>query len=210
MNVKKYDSTGKESGTIELPDDIFGGEINKSVLYALMRTESRNRRQGTHKTKGFGEVKGGGRKPYRQKGTGNARQGSIRAAQFRGGFTVFGPLPRDYTIKLPEKQRKTGFKSVLQVRANQNSISVIDDIKLDSFSTRTINNVFKTMGLLPGNTVAYMADSDDNTLKKSMGNIANAVYVHARRPTAPEMYYSGHLVISQSALEYIKESFKTA
>jgi len=210
MNVKKYDSSGKESGTVELPDSIFGGEINRVTLHAVMRAEARNRRQGTHKTKGFSEVRGGGKKPYRQKGTGNARQGSIRAAQFRGGFTVFGPLPRDYSIKLPEKQRKSGIQSVLQVRASQNAISVIDDIKMESFSTKSIHAVFKNMGLLPGNTFAYMADSDDNFLKKSMGNIANAVYVHARRPTVPEMYHSGHLVLSQSALDYIKESFKTA
>jgi large subunit ribosomal protein L4 len=210
MNVKKYDSAGKESGTIELPDEIFGGEINKATLYALIRTESRNRRQGTHKTKGFSDVHGGGRKPYKQKGTGNARQGSIRAAQFRGGFTVFGPLPRDYTIKLPEKQRKSGLRSVFQMRAMQNSISVMDDIKLNTFSTKTVSEIFKKMGLLPGNTVAYMVDSDDGIMKKSFGNIANVAYIHARRPTVPEMYYSGHLVITQSALDYIKDSFKTA
>jgi len=210
MKVKKYDSNGKEAGTIELPEDIFGGEINRAVLYSLIRTENRNRRQGTHKTKGFSEVNGGGRKPYRQKGTGNARQGSIRAAQFRGGFTVFGPQPRDYSIKLPEKQRKIGLKSLFRVRANQNAISIIEDIKVAEYSTKKVHSVFKNMGLLPGNTVAYMSGDTSDFVTKSMYNIPNAVFVHAKRPTAPELYHAGHVVISESALEYIIGHYKTA
>ncbi len=204
MKANKYDVTGKAAGTVELPAGVFTEEFSKGSIYTVIRIENRNRRQGTHKTKGFSEVSGGGKKPWRQKGTGNARQGSIRAAQWRKGYTVFGPQPRDYSLRIPEKVRKLGMKSILSARASVNAVSVLENVKLDKFSTSAMFKIFKNMGVLPGNTVCFVSDSDDLMLKKSLMNIPGLVYVNANRLTAPELYYSGHLVVTEGALRQIE------
>jgi large subunit ribosomal protein L4 len=206
--AKKYDTSGKESGSIDLSEKVFGEDrISEGAIHAVIRAELRNRRQGTHKTKGISEIRGGGKKPWRQKGTGYARQGSNRATQWRGGQTVFGPVPRDYTIKLPVAQRRAGIRSILAKKCRAGSVSVISDVTLDKFSTRQMYSIFKTMGQLPGNTVAFIVDSEDAKVKKSLMNIPSVAYQHARRLNAPELYYAGHLVISESALKYLEASY---
>jgi len=207
MKVDKYDKNGKKSGSVELPDAIFGGEINRDTIYMVLRTENRNRRQGTHKTKDFSEVSGGGKKPYSQKGTGNARQGSTRAPQFKGGAIVFGPQPRNYRIDLPEKVRKVGYLSILKARIQQNALCVVEDPEISAYSTKAIYSVFKNMGVVQRNTVTFLTDSDDQFLKKSMLNIPQVLYMNARRPMAPELYHSGQVVIAESALKYLTEKY---
>jgi large subunit ribosomal protein L4 len=210
MKVKKYDRNGKETGTVDLPEDIFGGEVNRATIHALLRTESRNRRQGTHKTKNFSEVTGGGKKPYRQKGTGNARQGSIRAPHYKGGGISHGPLPRDYRIAMPEKMRKNGLISIFKTRINQNALCVIEDPEVNEFSTKKMYGIFKNMGVLPGNTVAFLSESEGIQLKKSLMNIAQVVFMNAKRMNAPELYHSSKVVLSESALKYITDRYKSA
>jgi large subunit ribosomal protein L4 len=204
MKANKYDITGKSTGQIELPGAVFTEEFSKGSIYTVIRIENRNRRQGTHKTKGFSEVSGGGKKPWKQKGTGNARQGSIRAAQWRKGYTVFGPQPRDYSLRIPEKVRKLGMRSILSARAAVSAVSILDNVKLDKFSTSGMYKIFKNMGVLPGNTVCFISDSEDLMLKKSVMNIPGLVFVNAKRLTAPEVYYSGHLIVTEGALKHIE------
>jgi large subunit ribosomal protein L4 len=206
MKANKYDVTGKAIGQVELPAAIFTDEYSKGSIYTVIRIENRNRRQGTHKTKGFSEVSGGGKKPWRQKGTGNARQGSIRAPQWRKGYTVFGPQPRDYSLRIPEKVRKHGMRSILSARATVNAVSVLENIKMEKFSTSTMFKIFKTMGVLPGNTVCFVSDSEDLKIKKSLMNIPGLVYVNAKRLTAPEVYYSGHLIVTEGAMKHLENT----
>ena len=207
MKAKKFDNSGKEQGEIELPSAVFGAEPSKGAMHDVLRAELRNRRQGTHKTKTISEISGGGKKPYRQKGTGNARQGSTRATQFRGGQTVFGPLPRDYRIKVSPKKRKAGIRSIFSTKAAGDTISVLADVTLDKYSTGDVFKIFKTMGLTAKkNRVAYIIDGEEGEskpleiLKKSVANIPGIEIIHAKRITVPELYYSNHVVISESAL----------
>ncbi len=209
MKADKFDKTGKKVGQVDLPASLFPEKFSKAAIHSVIRIENNNRRQGTHKTKGFSEVSGGGKKPWRQKGTGNARQGSTRAPQWRGGGTVFGPVPRDYTIRLPEKIRKQGIRSIFSARASVNGVLVIEDVDTDSFSTKAMVSIFKNMGLLPGNTIALVSDSEKQTVKKSLANIPQIRFIHATRLTAPELYYSSQLVITQGALDYLAGAYDT-
>lgn len=210
IKAKKYDASGKESGSADLSEKVFGEDrISEGAIHAVIRAELRNRRQGTHKTKGISEIRGGGKKPWRQKGTGYARQGSIRATQWRGGATVFGPLPRDYSIKLPTAQRRSGLRSILAKKARGGSVSVIADIALEKFSTKQMYSIFQAMGQLPGNTVAFVAADEDIKLKKSVMNIPSVAYQNVQRLNAPELYYAGHIVISESALAHLEKNYGT-
>ncbi len=207
MKAVKYDSNGKKAGEISLPTELFGAKISKGAVHTVLRAENANRRQGTHKTKGFSEVSGGGRKPWKQKGTGNARQGSIRAPQWRKGATVFGPQPRDYTIPLPDKMRKAGIRSIFSLKAQNAVISVLADLNIAEYSTKKMSAIFEGMGLLPGQTVAFVSDSNDHKVLKSLMNIPQIEFVHAHRLTAPEMYFSTHLVIAESAMPYLVSKY---
>lgn len=207
MKAQKFDANGKKSGEVSLPAALFEGEISRGAIHAVIRAENANRRQGTHKTKGFSEVSGGGKKPWRQKGTGNARQGSIRAPQWRKGATVFGPQPRDYTIPIPEKMRRTGLRSIFALKAKKNVLHVIDPLKLEKFSTKKMYELFETMGLLPNNTVVFVSDDDDFKVRKSLMNIPEVEFVHAKRLTAPELHFATHMVVAESALPYLAEKY---
>ncbi len=207
MKAKKFDRTGKAAGEVQLPESVFGLKINKSVIHTALRSEQRNRRQGTHQTKGFSDVSGGGKKPWGQKHTGNARQGSTRAPQWRHGATVHGPKPRDYSVKMNRDLRKKAVAFVFGLKGEQGAVSVMEDMQMTEFSTRTVFGALKTTGLIPGNTVAYVVDSDDIKLKKSFMNIPVVRFVHARRITIPELYNSSHVVVSDSALKYLSEAY---
>ena len=129
--VSVFDINGKEVDSIELNDAIFGVEINEHLVHAAVVAQLANKRQGTQKAKTRSEVSGGGRKPWKQKGTGHARQGSIRAPQWKGGGVVFAPTPRDYTIKLNRKEKRLALKSALTSRVNEGKFIVVDDFKME-------------------------------------------------------------------------------
>ena len=208
MKAVKYDSSGAKSGEIELPAQLFIDDVSDICIYDVIRTELRNRRRGTHKTKTISEVRGGGKKPYRQKGTGHARQGSQRSPQFKGGSVIFGPRPRDYRIKLSKKMRKAGIRAILSKKAVESAVCVLEDFKFKKYSTKTVVDIFKKMGFnLKYNNVAFIAYGDNKKLEKSTINIQNIDYVNADRLTAPELFYSDHIVILQSALDKIVELF---
>ena len=130
-NVSVYNMEGKEVGTIELSDAVFGVEVNEHLVHMAVVSQLANKRQGTQKAKTRSEVSGGGRKPWRQKGTGHARQGSTRAPQWTGGGVVFAPTPREYTIKLNKKERRLALKSVLTAKVQENKFIVLDELKFD-------------------------------------------------------------------------------
>ena len=140
-NVSVYNMEGKEVGTLELNDAVFGVEVNEHLVHLAVVRQLANNRQGTQKAKTRSEVSGGGRKPWRQKGTGHARQGSTRAPQWTGGGMVFAPVPRDYSLKMNKKERRLALKSALTSRVQENKLVVLDELKLDAIKTKDMQNV---------------------------------------------------------------------
>lgn len=144
-NVSVYNMEGKEVGTLELNDAVFGVDVNEHLVHLAVVSQLANKRQGTQKAKTRSEVSGGGRKPWKQKGTGHARQGSTRSPQWTGGGVVFAPTPRDYTIRLNKKERRLALKSALTSRVNENKLIVIDDLKFDEIKTKKFQGVLDNL-----------------------------------------------------------------
>lgn len=204
MKAAVYDKSGKKKGERDLPPTVFSTEFSKSAGEEIVVAELRNRRQGTHKTKGISEISGGGKKPWRQKGTGHARQGSIRAPQFRGGATVFGPVPRDYSIRVPATKRRAGLRAILSKKAADGTLCVLEGFVAEDFSTKAVRNVFNNIGVAPEARVSYISDVTDLKTTKSFANLERIGLMSASRLTAPELYYADHVVIADSALAAIE------
>ena len=161
-NVSVYNMEGKEVGTIELNDAVFGVEVNEHLVHMAVVAQLANKRQGTQKAKTRSEVSGGGRKPWRQKGTGHARQGSTRSPQWTGGGMVFAPTPRDYTITLNKKEKRAALKSALTSRVNENKFVVVDELKFDEVKTKNFKAVMNNLKV--SKALVVLADSDQNTV----------------------------------------------
>lgn len=179
--IDVYAMNGQVVGSMELSDAIFGIEPNHDVMHRVVVNQLANRRQGTHKTKGRSEVSGGGRKPYRQKGTGRARQGSIRAAQHVGGGVIFGPVPRDYSYTLPKKMRRLALKSALSAVAQGAKMKVLDKLELNEAKTKEMATLLKNLKL-ERSTLLVLSERDEKTalaarnilgLKTSLVNTIN-------------------------------------
>ena len=161
-NVSVYNMEGKEVGTIELNDAVFGVEVNEHLVHMAVVAQLANKRQGTQKAKTRSEVSGGGRKPWRQKGTGHARQGSTRSPQWTGGGMVFAPTPRDYTITLNKKEKRAALKSALTSRVNENKFVVVDELKFDEIETKNFKAVMNNLKV--SKALVVLADNDQNTV----------------------------------------------
>ena len=161
-NVSVYNMEGKEVGTIELNDAVFGVEVNEHLVHMAVVAQLANKRQGTQKAKTRSEVPGGGRKPWRQKGTGHARQGSTRSPQWTGGGMVFAPTPRDYTITLNKKEKRAALKSALTSRVNENKFVVVDELKFDEIKTKNFKAVMNNLKV--SKALVVLADNDQNTV----------------------------------------------
>ncbi len=207
MKVPCFDASGKRSGDTDLPVEIFDMEFDLGLIHRVIVAERSNRQQGTHHTKTRSEVSGGGRKPWKQKGTGNARHGSTRSPLWKGGGTTFGPRVHRHRMDLPKKMRKAGIRSIFSARAKEGVISVLRDFQLKEYSTKMAYNTFKKMGVVPNSTVVYVSDSDDAFVQKSFSNIRNIKLLHAKRVTAPEVMYAGRVVIAETALARLVESY---
>ena len=161
-NVSVLNMEGKEVGSMELNDAVFGVEINEHLVHQAVVLQLANNRQGTQKAKTRSEVSGGGRKPWRQKGTGHARQGSTRAPQWTGGGMVFAPTPRDYTITLNKKEKRAALKSALTSRVNENKFVVVDELKFDEVKTKNFKAVMNNLKV--SKALVVLADNDQNTV----------------------------------------------
>ncbi len=161
-NVSVYNMEGNEVGTMELNDAVFGVEVNEHLVHMAVVAQLANKRQGTQKAKTRSEVSGGGRKPWRQKGTGHARQGSTRAPQWKGGGTVFAPVPRDYTIRLNRKEKRAALKSALTSRVNENKFVVVDELKFDEIKTKNFKNVMNNLKV--AKALVVLDANDPNTV----------------------------------------------
>ncbi len=200
-NIIILDKNGNQVNIENLPAEIIveSKDISLSLIHDVLEAERWNRRQGTRKTKTISEVTGGGRKPYRQKGTGYARQGSIRATQFRGGATVFGPQPVDFHKKVNYKARKIALTYLLNFKASQNILYLIKDLKLDKYSTKTIYNILKKSKLIPENVLSFVYSDNDPYLYKSANNIPFLKMINSLRPTMPELYYNTGIVFTDNS-----------
>lgn len=164
-NVSVYNMEGNEVGTLELNDAVFGVNVNEHLVHLAVVSQLANKRQGTQKAKTRAEVSGGGRKPWKQKGTGHARQGSTRSPQWTGGGVVFAPTPRDYTIKLNKKERKLALKSALTSRVNENKFIVVDELKFDEIKTKKFQNVLNNLKV--SKALVVVGDDSANAVKSA-------------------------------------------
>ncbi|AKP45525.1 50S ribosomal protein L4 [Bacillus smithii] len=201
--VALYNQSGTKVGDIELNDSIFGITPNEHVLHEAVVMQRASLRQGTHKVKNRSEVSGGGRKPWRQKGTGRARQGSIRAPQWRGGGTVFGPTPRSYSYKLPKKMRRLAIKSALSSKVNENNIVVVDALKFDAPKTKEFVKVLKNLSV--DTKALVVTDGSDENVLLSARNIPGVTVVDTNGINVINVLDHDKLIMTKSAVEKVEE-----
>ncbi|CAM4343046.1 50S ribosomal protein L4 [Bacillus manliponensis] len=201
--VTVYNQTGSQVGEIELAEAIFGIEPNEAVLFEAVMMQRASLRQGTHKVKGRSEVRGGGRKPWRQKGTGRARQGSIRSPQWRGGGTVFGPTPRSYAYKLPKKVRRLAIKSALATKVVESNVVVLEDLVLNAPKTKDMVAVLKGLSV---EKKALIVTADLNeAVELSARNIPGVTVITADGVNVLDVLHHDKLIMTKAAVEKVEE-----
>ncbi|MCR5748331.1 MAG: 50S ribosomal protein L4 [Lachnospiraceae bacterium] len=203
-NVKTYDMTGKETGTIELDDSVFGVEVNEHLIHMAVTQYLADNRQGTQKAKTRSEVSGGGRKPWRQKGTGHARQGSTRSPQWRHGGVVFAPVPRDYSFKLNKKEKRLALKSALTSRVEAEKFLVLDELKLDAIKTKEFK---KVLDALKVNKALVILDSLDRNAILSARNIPGVATAQANSINTYDIMKYSTVVTTKAAVSKIQEVY---
>ena len=203
-NVSVYNMEGKEVGTIELNDAIFGVEVNEHLVHMAVVQQLANNRQGTQKAKTRSEVSGGGRKPWRQKGTGHARQGSTRSPQWTGGGVVFAPVPRDYSFKLNKKEKRAALKSVLTDKVQKNALIVLDELKFDEIKTKNFVNVMTK--LKAQKALVVIAENDENVVL-SARNAADANTTLVNSINVYDVLNAKTLVLTKDAVAKIEEVY---
>ena len=203
-NVSVYNMEGKEVGTMELNDAVFGVEINDHLVHLAVVRQLANKRQGTQKAKTRSEVSGGGRKPWRQKGTGHARQGSIRAPQWTGGGVVFAPVPRDYEVKMNKKERRAALKSALTSRVQENKLIVLDDLKLDEVKTKAMQAVLNNLNV--SKAMVVLADNDQNVVL-SARNIPDVITALPNTINVYDVLKYNTVILTKSAVASIEEVY---
>ena len=203
-NVSVYNMKGETVGTLELNDAVFGVEVNEHLVHMAVVAQLANKRQGTQSARTRAEVSGGGKKPWRQKGTGHARQGSTRAPQWTGGGIVFAPKPRDYTIKLNKKEKRLALKSALTSRVNEGKFIVVDQIAMDEIKTKN----FKAMlDALKVNKALVVLDGNDQTVVKSARNIENVKTALTNTINVYDILKYNTVVTTKAAVETIVEVY---
>ena len=203
-NVSVYNIEGKEVGSLELNDAIFGVEINEHLVHMAVVQQLANNRQGTQKAKTRSEVSGGGRKPWRQKGTGHARQGSTRAPQWTGGGVVFAPTPRDYSFKMNKKEKRAALKSALTSRVVDSKIVVLDEIKFKEIKTKNFANVMKNLKL--DKALMVIGDNDANVIL-SARNIPDVKVSQPNTINVYDILKYDTLVVTKDAVAKIEEVY---
>ena len=203
-NVAVFNMEGKEVGTIELNDAVFGVEINEHLVHMAVVQQLANNRQGTQKAKTRAEVSGGGRKPWRQKGTGHARQGSTRAPQWKGGGMVFAPVPRDYSFKMNRKEKRAALKSALTSKVQDSKLIVLDELKFDEIKTKNFVNVMNNLKVSKG--LVVLADNDTNVVM-SARNVADVNTTLVNAINVYDVMKAGVLVLTKDAVAKIEEVY---
>ena len=203
-NVSVFNMEGNEVGTMELNDAIFGAKVNEHLVHLAVVSQLANKRQGTQKAKTRSEVSGGGRKPWRQKGTGHARQGSTRAPQWTGGGMVFAPVPREYTIRLNKKEKRAALKSVLTSKVQENKFIVVDELKFDEIKTKAMKNVLAN--LKADKALVILNDNDQNVVL-SARNIEGVETALTNTINVFDLLKHNTVVVTKAAVETIEEVY---
>ena len=203
-NVAVYNMQGKEIDKIELNDGVFGVEVNENLVHMAVVAQLANLRQGTQKAKTRSEVSGGGRKPWRQKGTGHARQGSTRAPQWAGGGVVFAPLPRDYTVSMNKKEKRAALKSVLTSAVADGKFLVLDELKLESVKTKDMANVLKAFNL---DKALVILDSLDQNVILSARNIPDVKTTQVGSLNVYDVLKYQTVIVTKKAVSDIEEVY---
>ena len=201
-NVAVLNMEGKEVGTLELNDAVFGVEVNEHLVHMAVLQQLANNRQGTQKAKTRSEVRGGGRKPWRQKGTGHARQGSTRAPQWTGGGVVFAPVPRDYSFKMNKKERRLALKSALTSRVQENKLVVLDELKLDAIKTKDMQNVLNNLKVEKA-----MVVTDNENVIVSTRNIPNVITASVGTLNVFDILKYNTVVLDKAAVAKVEEVY---
>ncbi|MGN0156526.1 MAG: 50S ribosomal protein L4 [Lachnospiraceae bacterium] len=204
-NVSVYNMEGKEVETIELNDAVFGVEINEHLVHMAVVSQLANNRQGTQKAKTRSEVSGGGRKPWRQKGTGHARQGSTRAPQWTGGGVVFAPVPRDYSFKLNKKEKRAALKSVLTDKVQSNKLIVVDELKFDDIKTKNFAKVLENLKVT--NKALVVLNDNDEKVVLSARNIPTVKTALTNTINVYDIVNAQTLVLTKEAVKTIEEVY---
>ena len=203
-NVAVYNMEGKEVGSLELNDAIFGVEVNEHLVHMAVLQQLANNRQGTQKAKTRSEVSGGGRKPWRQKGTGHARQGSTRAPQWTGGGVVFAPVPRDYSFKMNKKEKRAALKSVLTSKVRENKFIVLDELKLAEVKTKEMKKVLDNLKV--NNALVIIGDDSEN-VALSARNIAGVQTASVNTINVFDMLKYNTIIATKSSVASIEEVY---
>ena len=203
-NVTVYNMEGNEVGTMELNDAVFGVEINEHLVHLAVVRQLANNRQGTQKAKTRSEVRGGGRKPWRQKGTGHARQGSIRAPQWTGGGVVFAPVPRDYEVKMNKKERRAALKSALTSKVQDNKLVVVDSLALAEVKTKEMQKVLTN---LKADKALVVTADDDQKVVLSARNIADVQTATVNTINVYDVMKHNTVVVTKDAVASIEEVY---
>ena len=204
-NGKLYKQTGEEAGTVSLDDAVFGAELNTAVIHQVVVAQLANKRQGTKSALTRAEVSGGGRKPWRQKGTGNARQGSIRAPQWKHGGIVFAPKPRDFSMKINKKMKDVAFRSAISSKVTDDQLKVVDEIKVEG-KTKEMAAVMKALGLDKRTLVVLTAG--DELAVRAANNLEKVDTVKAETVSVLDLMNHTDVVLTKAAAKQIEEAYK--
>ncbi len=203
MKVDKYSIDGRKIGEAELNDSVFGAQVNDILVYELIKAANANKRQGTRSTKERAEVRGGGAKPWKQKGTGRARHGTIRSPIWRGGGVVFGPRPKSFRVELPRTMKQAAYRSLLSLKAREGAIKVIEDFSVNG-KTKEMATIGRALEVSKG---LLISDSEDVMLKRAIRNIPWFKFNNVSRISSRDIFYSKNLIITESALKSLNEKF---
>ena len=203
-NVAVFNMEGKEVGTLDLSDAVFGVEVNEHLVHMAVVWQLANKRQGTQKAKTRSEVSGGGRKPWRQKGTGHARQGSTRSPQWTGGGVVFAPVPRDYSFKLNKKEKRAALKSALTSRVQENMLIVLDELKFDEIKTKNFKQVMDNLKVSKGLVVI---NENDKNVVMSAKNMPTVNTTLTSTLNVYDVMKAGTVVLTKDAVKTIEEVY---
>ncbi len=205
MRARLFDKEGNPAGEVELPENAFGIKPNEAVVWQYVKTYLANQRVGTHSARTRGEVRGGGRKPWRQKGTGRARHGSIRSPIWRGGGVVFPPKPRDYRLKMPKKMRRLALASVLSDRARENLVSVFDGFDLPQPQTKRFIEIMRNADINIERPTLIITEKVEPNVIKSARNVKRVRVTHTGELNAYQVVISENIVVEKNALGKIEE-----
>ena len=203
-NVAVYNMDGKEVDTIELNDAVFGVKVNEHLVHQAVVLHLANKRQGTQKAKTRAEVSGGGKKPWRQKGTGHARQGSIRAPQWKGGGIVFAPVPRDYSFKMNKKEKRLALKSALTSRVQEEKFIVLDELKLDEIKTKKMVQVLNNLNV--SKALVVISENDENIVL-SARNIPDVITLTSDSINTYDILKNNTVIATKDAVAKIEEVY---